>query len=79
MAMNEGIVTFGEMDEWVELYAVARWLDLVRTGVISDDDGMGCWSKKDQVSNLAIDMEQVAILGRITAPSWATHVAWYSK
>ena len=38
---------------------------------ITDDDGVGYWATADKVSDW-----NVFVMWR---PTWATHVAWYSK
>lgn len=53
---------------------VEEWMEGVKSGLFTDDDGIGFWATPVQESNCP-----VLPSCHTPQPPWATHVVWYNK
>lgn len=61
-------VDLRELEDLDDLFTVAEFEEMERTGAINSDDGCGNWATSNKESRLSVFSPK---------PSWATHVKWY--
>ena len=64
---------FRDVDSDHDVYTFKEFGEMERMGVLTPDDGSGCWS-----DGAIYDLNS-NIYAPSPAPDWATHVVWFNR
>lgn len=67
-----------KVDTDCDLMTIQKFMEVVKSGMITDDDGSAEWGTRDGASGLSVDCSFEEDLNKYR-PLWATHVAWFNK
>lgn len=69
---------FDEISEYDCHLIIDDFVNSVKCGAYTDDDGFGYYATADKVSNIVVNLGDIEY-NEDERPKWATHIVWYNR